>query len=99
MVLTLAIPVRWIYGLEDFITLRHLQNMAKILLATGLIVTYGYGLEMFMAWYGGNGFDRFVAINRMFGPYAPCWWLLILCNCLVPQLLWFPRVRSNVPTL
>ena len=99
MVLTLAIPVRYFYGLEDFITLRHLQNMAKILLATGLIVTYGYVMEGFMAWYGGNGFERYVAVNRLFGPYAPCYWTLIACNCLVPQLLWISRFRNNVPLL
>jgi len=99
MVLTLAIPVRYFYGLEDFITLRHLQNMAKILLATGLIVTYGYVMEGFMAWYSGNGFDQYVTLNRMFGPYAPCYWVLIACNCLLPNLLWFPRLRSNVPVL
>src|SRR3954469_7357177 len=69
MVLTLAIPIRAIYGLEDFITIRHLQNMAKILLATGLIVAYGYGVEIFMSWYGANNYERFTSLNRFVGPY------------------------------
>jgi molybdopterin-containing oxidoreductase family membrane subunit len=99
MVLTLAIPVRYFYGLEDFITLRHLQNMAKILLATGLVVTYGYLMEAFMAWYSGNRFEQYVTINRMFGPYAPWYWLLIACNCLAPQAFWFKSMRSRVAVL
>lgn len=99
MVLTLAIPVRYFYGLEDFITPRHLDNMAKILLATGLLVTYGYLMEVFMAWYSGNGFDQYVTLNRMFGPYAPCYWALLACNCLAPQVLWSRRCRHNVSLL
>ncbi len=99
MVLTLAIPIRTVYGLQDFITIRHLDNMAKILLATGLLVTYGYVMEGFMAWYGGNHFEQYVTLNRMFGPYAPWYWILITCNCLAPQILWFKRMRQNVPLL
>jgi len=99
MVLTLAIPMRVIYGLEDFITMRHLQNMAKVMLLTGLIVAYGYTIEAFMAWYGGNAYEGFMIWNRMTGPYAPQYWALIFCNVAVPQLLWFKKVRTNVPTL
>lgn len=99
MVLTLAIPIRAVYGLEDFITLRHLQNMAKILLATGLIVAYGYAVEGFIAWYGGNRYEGFMIWNRITGPYAPAYWALILCNVIAPQVLWFRRVRTNVPAL
>jgi Ni/Fe-hydrogenase subunit HybB-like protein len=95
MVLTLAIPLRAIYGLEDFITLRHLQNMAKILLATGLIVAYGYGIEAFMSWYSANTYERFMIVNRMTGPYAPVYWSLIAANVIAPQALWFRAVRSN----
>jgi molybdopterin-containing oxidoreductase family membrane subunit len=95
MVLTLAIPLRKLYGLEDFITMRHLQNMAKIMLATGLIVGYGYVVEAFMAWYSGNTFEEFMIKNRMTGPYAPMYWALILCNILAPQTLWFRKVRSS----
>ena len=69
MVMTLAIPIRKFYNLEDFITMRHLDNMAKVMLATGLIVAYGYMMETFMAFYSGNLFDRFVIMNRMTGPY------------------------------
>ncbi|MGH7753383.1 MAG: NrfD/PsrC family molybdoenzyme membrane anchor subunit [Gemmatimonadales bacterium] len=95
MVLILAIPLRAVYGLQGFITARHLQNMAKILLATGLMVAYGYLMEAFMAWYSGNGYERFLMLNRMFGPYAACYWALIAANGLVPQGLWFRRVRSS----
>jgi Ni/Fe-hydrogenase subunit HybB-like protein len=95
MVLTLAIPLRAAYNLEDFITIRHLQNMAKILLATGLIVAYGYLMETFMGWYSGNTFDWYMVKNRLLGPYAPLYWLLIACNLLSPQALWFQRVRSS----
>jgi len=99
MVMTLAIPLRAAYHLEDFITERHLQNMAKILLVTGLIVTYGYLIEAFMSWYSGNEFEWYMATNRMRGPYAPLYWALIFCNAVVPQVLWFRRARTNVPLL
>jgi Ni/Fe-hydrogenase subunit HybB-like protein len=95
MVLTLAIPIRAVYGLEDFITARHLQNMAKVMLVTGLMVGYGYGIEAFTAWYSGDTYEGFVPLNRMIGPYAPYYWGLILCNIVVPQLLWFRRMRSS----
>jgi Ni/Fe-hydrogenase subunit HybB-like protein len=99
MVLTLAIPIRAVYGLEDFITMRHLENMAKILLVTGLIVAYGYATEAFITWYSVDTFERFMIGNRMTGPYAPVYWTLILCNVVIPQALWFKRVRTNVRVL
>jgi len=99
MVMTLTIPIRTFYGLEDFITMRHLQAMAKVLLATGLMVTYGYVMELFMAWYSGNQFEISMTLNRMFGPYAAVFWGVMACNVLAPQALWFSRVRSNVPVL
>jgi Ni/Fe-hydrogenase subunit HybB-like protein len=99
MVLTLAIPIRAIYGLEDFITLRHLQNMAKVMLATGLIVAYGYVTEAFISWYSNDKYEMFMTLNRMVGPYALGYWALISCNIIIPQLLWFRRVRSNVALL
>jgi molybdopterin-containing oxidoreductase family membrane subunit len=99
MVLALAIPLRTFYGLQDFITMRHLQNMAKVTLATGLIVGYGYGIEAFMAWYSGNGYEKFSQVNRMFGPYALYYWLLIATNVAIPQVLWFKSVRDNPPWL
>jgi molybdopterin-containing oxidoreductase family membrane subunit len=99
MVLTISIPVRAYYHLEDFITLRHLRNIALILLATGLIVGYGYLMETFFAFYSGNAFEISTYKDRMFGHYAPIYWLLIACNVLTPQALWFNRVRSSVPLL
>ena len=95
MVLTIAIPLRAVYRLEDFVTLRHLQNMAKILLATGLIVGYGYMIEIFMAWYSGSPYEKFTVINRMTGPYWPIFWGLMLCNIVTPQFLWWKSVRSS----
>ncbi len=88
-------PLRSLFGLKDFITTRHLQNMGKILLATGLIVAYGYLVEIFMAWYSGNWYEQFMILNRIQGPYQKQWMALLLCNVLVPQLLWFRRVRSS----
>jgi molybdopterin-containing oxidoreductase family membrane subunit len=95
MVLTLAIPIRAVYGLEDFITMRHLQNMAKVMLVTGLMVAYGYMTEAFVAWYSADQFEQYVPYNRMTGAYAPVYWSLITCNVVLPQLLWFRRVRSS----
>ncbi|HBB94010.1 MAG TPA: hydrogenase [Blastocatellia bacterium] len=96
MVLLLTIPLRKIYGLESFITMRHMHNMAKVMLATGLIVFYGYLIEAFFGWYSGNQYERFMIWNRMHGPYAPYYWTLILCNGLTPQFLWFKKIRSNL---
>jgi molybdopterin-containing oxidoreductase family membrane subunit len=99
MVMTLAIPIRKFYKLEDLVTMRHLDNMAKVMLATGLIVAYGYLMETFMAFYSANQFERYSIMNRMTGPYAPVYWMLILCNIAIPQMLWSRRVRSSVPLL
>jgi len=96
MVMTLAIPIRAVYGLEDFITLRHLQNMAKVMLVTGLMVAYGYMSEIFMSWYSADKYEAFVTLNRMTGPYAPVYWGLIACNVVIPQSLWFKRARTSV---
>jgi molybdopterin-containing oxidoreductase family membrane subunit len=95
MVLTLAIPLRKVYGLQDFITRRHLENMAKVMLATGLIVAYGYAMEAFCAWYSGNQYEIYMFKNRTTGPYGWSYWMLILCNILIPQLLWIKRVRQH----
>jgi molybdopterin-containing oxidoreductase family membrane subunit len=99
MVMTLAIPIRKFYHLEDFITMRHLENMAKVMLATGLIVAYGYMMETFMAFYSADTFERYAFLNRMRGPYMIAYWSLILCNILIPQSLWSRKVRSSVPAL
>ncbi|MCU1241039.1 MAG: Polysulfide reductase, NrfD [Candidatus Acidoferrum typicum] len=99
MVLTIAIPLRKAYDLEDFITMRHLENMAKVMLATGLIVAYGYYFEWFMSVYSGNKFDLYLTKMRFHGPYSHFYYALILCNILTPQLLWFRKVRTNIPAL
>jgi molybdopterin-containing oxidoreductase family membrane subunit len=99
MVLTLSIPIRKLFGLQDFITMKHLDNMGKVLLATGLIVGYGYMMEAFTAYYSGNPYERFMILNRMTGPYAPMYWLLIACNIVTPQFLWFRKVRARVGAL
>ena len=83
MVLVLAIPIRHFYHFESMITMRHLQNSAKVMLATGLIVAYGYFFETFIAFYSGSTYERFMMQNRWFGPYAPLYWLLILCNIVI----------------
>ncbi len=99
MVLTLSIPLRKIYGLEDFITMRHLKNMAKVMLATGLIVAYGYMIEGFTAWYSGAEYEEFMILNRLTGPYKYVFWSLILCNVAVPQLIWFSKIQNSVVAL
>jgi Ni/Fe-hydrogenase subunit HybB-like protein len=95
MVLMLAIPIRKIYGLEDFITDRHLQNSAKVMLATGLIVAYGYVIEMFMGWYSGNQYENFLHWNRLHGPYSFFYDMLWMCNIFIPQVLWIRKLRTS----
>ncbi len=95
MVLTLTIPLRAIFKLQDFITTRHIENMCKVMLATGLIVAYGYLIEIFMAWYSGHWYEKFMILNRITGPYKYHWWALILCNILAVQALWFRKVRAS----
>jgi molybdopterin-containing oxidoreductase family membrane subunit len=100
MVLTLTIPLRKAYNLEAFITTRHLDNMGKVILATGLIVAYGYLMEIWTALYSGNIYEEFsLTTNRWTGPYWYCYWALIACNVLAPQALWFKSVRTNAAML
>lgn len=99
MVLTIAIPLRRLYGLQDLITDRHLRNMGVVMLATGMVVAYGYVMETFTAWYSGDIFEKYLIFNRAFGPYGYMYWLLILFNILIPQLLWVRRVHANVAVL
>ncbi len=80
---------------EDFITLRHLRNMGIVMLATGMVVAYGYLMETFFAWYSGDIFEKYMMLNRMFGPYGWMYWLLILFNILIPQALWIAKVRTH----
>jgi len=99
MVLTLAIPIRWMYGLHDFITERHLRNMAKVMLATGMIVAYGYMMEAFMAWYSAGPYETALLDHRLFGQFAHIFWTLIAVNVVIPQVLWFPQVRRSTAAL
>lgn len=95
MVLVITIPLRWAYGLQSLVTHKHLDNMAKIMLAAGLSVSYGYLMDASMAWYKNEPFDSYIYTNRFGGPYAAIYWGLIVCNCIVPQLLWFPSIRNH----
>src|SRR5258707_15776782 len=95
MVLILAIPFRYLYNMQDFITLRHLQNCGKVMLATGMIVAYAYVLEMFIGWYSQDKYELAMVHNRLHGPYSLFYYFLILCNIITPQLLWLNRVRSS----
>ncbi|HMP72290.1 MAG TPA: polysulfide reductase NrfD [Kiritimatiellia bacterium] len=95
MVLTLSIPLRALFGWKDMITLNHLNNISKVMLATCLMVLYGYGMEVFFAWYSGSVYEGYMKFNRMYGPYWWSYWGLILCNGVIPQLLWFKKVRTS----
>ncbi len=96
MVLTLLIPLRSVCGLQDVITVRHVELMCKVILATGSIVGYAYGMEFFIAWYGGNPYELYAFKNRAFGPYWWAYWSMISCNVISPQLFWFKWCRTNV---
>ena len=96
MVVTLAIPARQFFGLQELITARHLENMTKVILATGSMVGYAYGIEFFIAWYGGNPYERFAFVNRALGPYAWAYWIMVSCNVLAPQLFWFKKCRTRL---
>ncbi|KIG15020.1 Molybdopterin oxidoreductase [Enhygromyxa salina] len=99
MVLTLLIPIRKWYGLEHIITIKHLENMAKIILLTGSLVGYAYAMEFFVAWYSGNPYESFAFVNRAFGPYAWAYWIMISCNVISPQLVWFEKIRRSPAAL
>ena len=99
MVVFLAAIARKIYSLEEIITLRHLENMNKIILATGSMVGYAYGIEFFIAWYGGNPYESFAFQNRAAGPYAWAYWIMVSCNVISPQLFWFKKIRQSVPAM
>ena len=99
MVLTMMIPVRRIYGLEAYITDYHFDNMAKFILLTSLIVGYSYIMEFFIAWYSGNEFEQTAWWYRVFGPYWISTWTMLICNTMIPQVFWFKRARTHVPTV
>jgi Ni/Fe-hydrogenase subunit HybB-like protein len=96
MVMTLIIPARQFFGLKALVTMRHLENMAKIILLTGTMVGYAYAMEFFIAWYGGNPNEAFAFVGRALGPYAWAYWIMVTCNVLSPQLFWFKKCRTNL---
>jgi molybdopterin-containing oxidoreductase family membrane subunit len=99
MVMMLIIPARQFFGLKDIITMRHLENMAKIILLTGSMVALSYGIEIFIAWYSGNPIERFTFLNRALGPYKWAYAIMMSCNVLVPQIFWFKWARRNIPLM
>ena len=99
MVVTLMVPARQFFGLKNLVTMRHLDNMNKIILATGSMVGYAYGIEFFVAWYSGNPYEQFAFVNRAFGPYAWAYWIMVSCNVLVPQIFWFKKCRTSLPIM
>jgi Ni/Fe-hydrogenase subunit HybB-like protein len=99
MVMTLLLITRWLLGLENIITLRHLELMNKVILATGTLVAYSYGTEFFIAWYSGNPYERFTFLNRIVGPYWWAWWTMFICNCVIPQFYWSKKMRRNLAVM
>ncbi len=95
MVVTLAVPARQFFGLKRIITIGHLELMAKIILATGMMVGYAYSMEFFTAWYSGNDYEMFTFFNRALGPYAWSYWCMIFCNVVTPQVFWSKKMRTN----
>ncbi|MGD0484460.1 MAG: NrfD/PsrC family molybdoenzyme membrane anchor subunit [Gemmatimonadales bacterium] len=99
MVITILIPLRKALHIERYIQVKHFENLAKLCLVTGTIVGYAYATEFFMAWYGGTAIERETFYNRAFGPYWWATWIMLSCNGFLPQLLWFKRIRTHLPTL
>lgn len=99
MVMTLLVITREILDLKQFITMKHLENMNKIMLATGMMVGYAYAMEMFIAWYSGSDWERWIFINRAMGDYAWAYWTMVLCNVISPQVYWFKKLRRNLPLM
>ncbi|MES2766937.1 MAG: NrfD/PsrC family molybdoenzyme membrane anchor subunit [Bacteroidota bacterium] len=99
MVVTLLVVAREVLDLKDYITLKHLDNMNRVILATSLMVGYAYAMEFFIAWYSGNQYERFVFINRATGDYAWSYWAMMSCNVITPQLFWFKKIRRSIPIM
>ncbi len=95
MVLTLMIPARKLFGLQHIMKDSHIEAMCKILLATGTMVGFAYGMEFFIAWYSGNLYEKFTFMNRALGPYSWAYWTMIFCNVVVPQMFWFKKIRQK----
>ncbi|PIR25652.1 MAG: hydrogenase [Deltaproteobacteria bacterium CG_4_10_14_0_2_um_filter_43_8] len=99
MVVTLLTIVREVFNLKDYITIGHMEKMNKVMLVTGMIVGYAYMIELFTAWYSGNIYERFAFLNRIAGPYAWAYWIMVSCNMIVPQLFWFKKLRRSIPVM
>lgn len=99
MVVTLMVIAREVFKLKQYITMKHLENMNKIIMVTGLMVGYAYASEFFIAWYSGNEYEGFTFVNRAFGPYAWAYWIMVSCNVLSPQVFWFERFRKSIPVM
>jgi molybdopterin-containing oxidoreductase family membrane subunit len=97
MVVTWIIPAREFLGLKHVVTPKHIEMMCKVMLATGMIVTYGYVMEHFIAWYSGDPYEfaQFFLVRQR-GPMSGVYWLMIFCNCIVPQIFWSKRGRTNL---
>ena len=99
MVLTLAVPCRYLLGFKDIITERHIENCCKVMLGTGMIVTYAYAAEFFFAWYSGHHYEQSIFLFRLGGPESFSFWALVVCNCVIPQLMWVKKFRLNPVTI
>ncbi len=99
LVLTLMVITRAVFQMYDLVTMRHLELMNKIMLTTGSLVGYAYAMEFFIAWYSGNEYERYVFLNRAFGPYWWAYWTMVTCNVIIPQLFWFKRFRTSIPVM
>jgi molybdopterin-containing oxidoreductase family membrane subunit len=99
MVMTLAVPARQMWGLKNFITMRHLENMNKVILVTGCMVGYAYSTEFFIAWYSGAPYEQFAFVNRAFGQHWWAYWIMVSCNVITPQIFWFKAMRTSIPVM
>ena len=100
MVVTLMVILRkFIPNFKDYVTIHHMENMNKIIMATGLMVGYAYAAEFFIAWYGAHHYEQYAFLNRMFGPYWWSYWIMVTCNVVIPQLFWFKFFRTNIASM
>jgi Ni/Fe-hydrogenase subunit HybB-like protein len=98
-VVTLLVIAREVFKLKAYITMKHLENMNKVMLLTAMMVGYAYLIEFFIAWYSGSLYERFIFMNRAFGPYAWAYWTMMSCNVIVPQIFWFKGLRRNIKVM
>ncbi len=99
MVVTLLVIMREVFNMKNYVTIAHLERMNKIIMATGMMVGYAYACEFFIAWYSGSAFERFVFIQRAFGPYWWAYWTMAICNAFIPQIFWWKKMRTNIAVM